>query len=128
AIDRLRRRRLQVSPVSILETSAEGEGESNLLNETTESIWGTIPFATPEEVALQVASRQELRNLLKHCIKALSGAPRQFRAVLQNMKVRTPTGRFISLIWCGAASHYRMYGAVFNNWPQSICWTGMVAR
>lgn len=88
AIDRLRKRRLLVSSVAELDYAEETEGESDRdpLSEAVEPAWGPPPFATPEEVALHLTSQQELRNLLKHCIKALSGAPRQFQAVLQELE------------------------------------------
>jgi len=50
-----------------------------------EPIWG-VPFATPEEAALEAASREELRTLLKHCIEALRAAPHQLQAVLQELE------------------------------------------
>src|SRR5439155_13824167 len=85
AIDRLRKRRLQVSSTAELEPLEGAEGEDDLLNESVESLWGT-PFATPEETALALASQQELRNLLAHCIKELSAAPRQLQAVILELE------------------------------------------
>ncbi|MFL5628438.1 MAG: RNA polymerase sigma factor [Ktedonobacteraceae bacterium] len=86
AIDRLRKRRIQVNSVAEFE-SAEGlEGDDNPLNDVSESLWGAPPFATPEEVTISLASQQELRDLLKHCIRALSVAPRQLQAVLMELK------------------------------------------
>src|SRR5947208_11895546 len=85
AIDRLRKRRLQVSSTAELEPLEGVEGEDDLLNESVESLWGT-PFATPEETALALASQQELRNLLAHCIKELSAAPRQLQAVILELE------------------------------------------
>src|SRR5881392_3716023 len=85
AIDRLRKRRLQVSSTAELEPLEGAEGEDDLLNESVESLWGT-PFATPEETALALASQQELRNLLKHCIKELGPAPRQLHAIMQELE------------------------------------------
>ena len=81
AIDRLRKRRAQVSSTAELEALEGVEGEDDALTESVESLWGP-PFATPEEVTLTLASRQELRNLLVHCIKELSAAPRQLQAVI----------------------------------------------
>src|SRR5207253_6336983 len=81
AIDRLRKRRPQVSSTAELEALEGAEGEDDPLTESVESLWGP-PFATPEEVILNLASRQELRNLLVHCIKELGAAPRQLQAVM----------------------------------------------
>src|SRR6266702_5822288 len=85
AIDRLRKRRLQVSSTAELEPLEGAEGEDDLLNESVESLWGS-PFPTPEETALALASQQELRNLLKHCIKELGPAPRQLHAIIQELE------------------------------------------
>jgi hypothetical protein len=84
AIDRLRKRRFQMSTSAELEMPDEGEG--NPLNDAVESVWGTIPFATPESMVLQVASQKHLRDLLKHCILGLRGAPNQLQAVVQELK------------------------------------------
>ena len=86
AIDRLRRRHLQVSTVAELEGTEASEGESSPLNEAVESIWGTKPFASPEEIALFIASQQHLRNMLKHCILTLKSAPHQLEAVLLELQ------------------------------------------
>src|SRR5215469_16306363 len=85
AIDRLRKRRFQLSTSAELEMSDE-EGENNPLNDAVESVWGTMPFATPEAMALQLASQKHLRDLLKHCIMGLRGAPNQLQAVVQELK------------------------------------------
>ena len=85
AIDRLRKRRVQVSSTAELEALEGAEGEDDALTESVESLWGP-PFATPEEVTLTLSSRQELRNLLVHCIKELSAAPRQLQAVILELK------------------------------------------
>src|SRR5438309_3917700 len=85
AIDRLRKRRVQVSSTAELEALEGMEGEDDALTESVESLWGP-PFATPEEVTLTLASRQELRNLLAHCIKELSAAPRQLQAVILELE------------------------------------------
>src|SRR5579859_2730267 len=53
AIDRLRKRRFHVSTSAELELP-DDEGDNNPLNETVESVWGTIPFATPEAMTLQL--------------------------------------------------------------------------
>jgi len=84
AIDRLRKRRFQVSSAAEFEEGLEGD--DNPLNDVTESLWGAPPFATPEEVTLGLASQQELRGMLKHCIQTLSVAPRQLQAVLMELK------------------------------------------
>ena len=85
AIDRLRKRRIQISSMAELESVDIGEGEDDPFNEVVKTVWGPAPFATPEEVALAVASQEELRNVLKHCLKTLSAAPRQLHAVLQEL-------------------------------------------
>src|SRR5437588_10584897 len=66
AIDRLRKKRLPISSLSSMEMAEEAEGENDLLNEATEAVGGGVPFPTPEETALALASQQELRNVLKH--------------------------------------------------------------
>ena len=86
AIDRLRKRRLQISTAAELESPDAADGEDDPLNDATETIWGPTPFATPEEVALELASQQELRNLLVHCLKELETAPRQLQAVIQELE------------------------------------------
>jgi len=86
AIDRLRKRRLQVSAATELETLDGDDGDGNPLNDAVESLWGATPFATPEEITLHLASQKELRNLLKHCIMVLSAAPHQLQAVIQEMQ------------------------------------------
>jgi hypothetical protein len=85
AIDRLRKRRLQMSTAAELEVP-DDEGDTNPLNDAVESVWGTIPFATPEEITLQLASQKHLRDLLKHCILVLRAAPNQLRAVVQELQ------------------------------------------
>lgn len=83
AIDRLRKRRLQMST---LETQEDVEGDHDPLNDAVESLWGVIPFATPEEITLQLASQGNLRNVLKHCILQLRAAPHQLEAVIQELQ------------------------------------------
>jgi DNA-directed RNA polymerase specialized sigma24 family protein len=85
AIDRLRKRRLQINNVAELE-SVDDEDEIHPLDNATESIWGNEPFATPEEITLHQASQQELRGILKHCISLLSAAPNQLQAVLLELQ------------------------------------------
>ena len=85
AIDRLRKHRLPVSTFAEMEAPADAESEDDPLNEVIEPIWG-VPFATPEEAALEAASQEELRAILKHCIEALRAAPHQLQAVLKELE------------------------------------------
>jgi len=82
AIDRLRRKRLLMTYAIDLEGTEGTETEEDILNEATENLGGAPPFPTPEQAVLALASQQELRNLLKHCIKVLSAAPKQFQAII----------------------------------------------
>ena len=86
AIDRLRKRRLQINFSTELEAPDEEEGENNPLNDAVESLWGATPFSTPEEITLHLASQQDLLNVLKHCIMALRAAPNQLQAVIQELQ------------------------------------------
>ncbi len=86
AIDRLRKRRLQVSTSAVLEAQEDAEGDHDPLNEAVESLWGVIPFATPEEITIQLVSQSNLRNILKHCILQLKAAPHQLQAVIQELQ------------------------------------------
>jgi len=86
AIDRLRKRRLQVSTFTELEPPEGAEMEGGPLNEEVKSLWGDPPFATPEDTALALASREELRDLLKQCLRALQTAPHQLQAVIQEIE------------------------------------------
>ena len=85
AIDRLRRRHLTTSSLSAFEDPSNIEEENDPLNTVADSIWGSPPFPTPEAAALQAASQEELRILIKHCIEELSSAPRQLLAVIQEL-------------------------------------------
>jgi DNA-directed RNA polymerase specialized sigma24 family protein len=85
AIDRLRKRRVQMSTSAEL-TMLDDESEVDPLSEAVESVWGAIPFATPEEMALRLASQKHMRDLLKHCILLLRAAPNQLQAVVQELK------------------------------------------
>jgi DNA-directed RNA polymerase specialized sigma24 family protein len=85
AIDRLRRRRLPTSTLGELEGSGNSEEDTDPLNTVVDSIWGSLPFPTPEAAALQAVSQEELRILLKRCIEELSTAPRQLQAVMQEL-------------------------------------------
>ena len=86
AIDRLRKRRLPISTSAELQASVGTEVENDPLNEYAESLWGAPPFATPEEEVLSSVSQQELRDLLKNSIRALSSEPRQLQAVLRELE------------------------------------------
>lgn len=86
AIDRLRKRRLQINSTAELEGSDEEEGDTNPLNDAVESLWGEMPFSTPEAITVHIASQRELRNILKHCIMVLSAAPNQLQAVMQELQ------------------------------------------
>ena len=85
AIDRLRKHRLPISTFAELEAVANAEGDDDPLNDVVEPMWGT-PFATPEEATIELVFREELRSLLKHCIKILSAAPHQLQAVVQELE------------------------------------------
>ncbi len=85
AIDRLRKRRLQISTAAELEKSG-AEGSEDLLDEAVGYPWGGTPFATPEELTIYLASQLELRNMLKHCIMALGSAPHQLQAIIQELE------------------------------------------
>ncbi len=86
AIDRLRKRRLQVSTLAELEVSESEDSDYDPLNEVVSAPWGSPPFATPEEITLAIVSHQELLALLRHCILALSTAPHQLQAVMQELE------------------------------------------
>lgn len=86
AIDRLRKRRLQVSTATELEGFDEDENDNNPLDEAVESVWGETPFSTPEALTLHLVSQKDLRNILKHCILVLSTAPNQLQAVIQELQ------------------------------------------
>lgn len=86
AIDRLRRHRAPTSTLAELERPGAEDDDAQPMEGVVETLWGTVPFATPEETALEAASQQMLRQLLKHCIEALSAAPRQLEAVLQELE------------------------------------------
>lgn len=86
AIDRLRRYRVSTSTLAELERSGSEDDDVNVLDNQVESLWGTIPFATPEEAALEAASHELMRRVLKECIKGLSAAPKQLQAVIQELE------------------------------------------
>ncbi|GAC1394690.1 MAG: hypothetical protein NVS4B11_27510 [Ktedonobacteraceae bacterium] len=85
AIDRLRKRRLQVNTTAELEGSDSTDTDENPLNEAVVSIWGASPFSTPEEITLFLVSQRDLRNLLKHCIMVLGSAPHQLQAIMHEL-------------------------------------------
>ncbi len=86
AIDRLRKRHLQINTTAELEGPDSADVDDNPLNEAVVSIWGSAPFKTPEDTALFLVTQNELRNLLKHCIRVLGSAPYQLQAVLQELE------------------------------------------
>ena len=86
AIDRLRKRRLLVSPVAALQGPGDEEEEYDPFNEVQQSIWDTMPFRTPEEIVEALVSTVELRQLLITCIERLKAAPHQYQAVIQELK------------------------------------------
>lgn len=86
AIDRLRRRRLPMSTTGELDAQGNPDDDTDPLNSVVEPLWGDIPFANPEDAALKIASREELRLVLKKCIESLGSAPRQLLAILQELE------------------------------------------
>lgn len=85
AIDRLRKHRIPTSTLADLERPGGEDDESPPMDSIVQSLWGTAPYATPEEAALEAASNEELRRLLRDCIMALRAAPRQLQAVVKEM-------------------------------------------
>jgi hypothetical protein len=90
AIDRLRKYRLQTNIIVELDANIDanvGDQEAlEPLHELVASLWGTIPFSIPEESVLELSSQLELRQLLLHCIRALSPFPYQLKAILQELE------------------------------------------
>lgn len=86
AIDRLRRRRLPMTTTGELEEQGNPEDDNDPLNSVVEPFWGDVPFANPEEAALEAVTQEQLRALLKKCIEHLCAAPRQLQAVLQELE------------------------------------------
>ena len=86
AIDKLRKRRLQISTTAELEGPDSDEADTNPLDEAVESIWGVKPFGTPEDIAIFVASQHDTRKMIKHCIMSLKNAPHQLEAMLQELR------------------------------------------
>lgn len=85
AIDELRKHRPPVSTFSDLESPNGSESDDDPLNEEIDPLWG-VPFATPEEIMLALASQRDLRRLLIHCLIALKAAPKQMYAMIQELK------------------------------------------
>lgn len=86
AIDRLRKKRLQVTTVADLEGFGGTDDEKDPLDDTVGTIWGKPPFASPEDAALEAASQEDMRALLKDCIRSLGNAPHQLQAVEQELE------------------------------------------
>lgn len=86
AIDRLRKRRLQVSTIAELEKPDDPERSEDTLDEAVGYPWSSVPFATPEELTIHLVSQLELRNMLKHCIMGLGTAPHQLQAIIQELE------------------------------------------
>lgn len=84
AIDRLRKRHFPLNTLAELEENIGDE--ENPLDDAVTSIWGTTPFATPEQMVLQLTSKRELRLILKHCILVLETAPHQLQAVIRELR------------------------------------------
>ncbi len=85
AIDRIRKHHVPTSSLSAFEDPGNVEEENDPLNTIADSMWGSPPFPTPEAAALQAASQESIRILLKHCIEELGSAPRQLLAVIQEL-------------------------------------------
>jgi len=75
-----------MSTTGELEAQGDLNDDNDPLNAVVEPFWGDIPFANPEQAALEAASQQQLRVVLKKCIEALSVAPRQLQAVIQELE------------------------------------------
>ncbi len=86
SIDRLRRKRIPISTTGEIEAQGNQDDENDPLNAVVEPFWGTIPFANPETAAMEVVTQESLRTILKKCIEALSVAPRQLQAVIQELQ------------------------------------------
>jgi DNA-directed RNA polymerase specialized sigma24 family protein len=85
AIDRLRKHHAPTNTFAELERTRGEEDEASMLDAQVESLWGTVPYSTPEEAALEAASQESLRRLLKECIKGLTAAPRQLQALVHEL-------------------------------------------
>jgi DNA-directed RNA polymerase specialized sigma24 family protein len=86
AIDRLRKHRAPTSTLAELERAGAQDDDPQPMEGVIETLWGSVPFATPEDTAIEAASQQMMRQLLRHCIESLSAAPRQLEAVLQELE------------------------------------------
>jgi DNA-directed RNA polymerase specialized sigma24 family protein len=85
AIDRLRKYRVPTSALADLERAGGEEDETPPMDAIVQTLWGNMPFATPEDAALAASSQESLRRLLRQCIMALRAAPRQLQAVLNEL-------------------------------------------
>jgi hypothetical protein len=85
AIDRLRKRHMPTSTLTDLERPGGEEDENLTADSIVQSLWGSTPFASPEEAALEAVWQDSLRRVLKECIMALRAAPRQLQAVLKEL-------------------------------------------
>ncbi len=97
AIDRRRKRHLDISSFSELESREGEEGVDDPLNELVEPLWG-VPLATPEEITLRLASQHELRKHLVHCLLALKSAPKQLLAMIQELQEFDATALFQNIL------------------------------
>lgn len=87
ANDRLLKHRAHTSTLSDLEQQGSEEEEEELIpiDELVESLWGTSLSARPEEIAIEAASQESLRRLLKDSIKQLKSAPKQLQAIMYEL-------------------------------------------
>jgi hypothetical protein len=85
AIDRMRKRRLPTSTFAELEAPEGVDADDDPLNDVIDPLWGA-PLSNPEEIILALASQQELRAYLIHCLLALKAAPKQLRVVIKEIK------------------------------------------
>ncbi|HEY4386528.1 MAG TPA: hypothetical protein VGN34_18890 [Ktedonobacteraceae bacterium] len=85
AIDRLRKKHIQISTSAELESSERDESDDGPMGDAVTSLWGSTPFSTPEEITIHLSSQLALRDVLKHCIQQLQAAPNQLQAVLHEL-------------------------------------------
>ncbi len=107
AIDRLRKRHALTNTFTELERTGGEDDEISMLDTQVESLWGSIPYSAPEDAAIEAASQESLRRLLKDCIKGLSAAPRQLRALMQELD-ELGAGDLVEDI-------RKEYGSLFDN-------------
>lgn len=89
AIDRLRKRRIQATHVegeSLSVTGGARESEDDPFKAVTVSLWGSMPFQTPEHIIVHAVEIEETRAMLVHCIKELCTAQRQKLAILHELQ------------------------------------------